>query len=192
MRRQNYRGPALSSVRRREFESVHLRATSHLRKYLLREKRPAKRWRSETAQCSQNACCRRSSLLFVLCAASTRDVKKEHHRRLHLPTVPERAGRESAGRPLRSAARCGHSAAAWKAQTEVLAALPVEAPSVAVSLHLPDPGCLRSLWNGVGRSLGWGDRDGHPLVAMPLTEPSLPPPPSCSPWHSMATSARPT
>ena len=34
------------------------------------------------------------------------------HRRLHLPTPPERARRESACRPLRSAAGCGHSSAA--------------------------------------------------------------------------------
>ena len=44
-------------------------------------------------------------------------------------------------------------------------------------LHsLPGPGCLRSPWSGVVRSFSQGHSDGHPLVAMPLTEPSLPPP----------------
>ena len=43
------------------------------------------------------------------------------------------------------------------------------------NLHhlLLGPGCLRSPWGGVVRSFSQGHSDGHPLVAMPLTEPSL-------------------
>ena len=42
------------------------------------------------------------------------------------------------------------------------------------------PGCLRSRWGGRGAWLQPGHGDGHPLVAMPVTEPSLHPPP-CGP-----------
>ena len=45
---------------------------------------------------------------------------------------------------------------------------------VRLALHLLlGPGCLRSPWGGVVRSFSQGHSDGHPLVAMPLTEPSL-------------------
>ena len=50
---------------------------------------------------------------------------------------------------------------------------------VVHNLHhlLVGPGCLRSPWGGVVRTFSQDHSDGHPLVAMPLTEPSLPPPP---------------
>ena len=42
-----------------------------------------------------------------------------------------------------------------------------------LALHLLlGPGCLRSPWGGVVRNFSQGHGDGHPLVAMPLTEPS--------------------
>ena len=48
---------------------------------------------------------------------------------------------------------------------------------VRLALHLLlGPGWLRSPWGGVVRNFSQDHGDGHPLVAMPLTEPSLSPP----------------
>ena len=45
-----------------------------------------------------------------------------------------------------------------------------------VSYPPPGPGHALSPWGGVVLTLGQGHSDGHPLVAKPLTEPSLSPP----------------
>ena len=114
--------------------------------------------------------------------------KRAQRSPLPLPTPQERTGRGSAGCPLRSAARCGRSAAA-RGQRDSPAAPLVEESSVPVgwiTRLAPPPPQLWCLSPGpVGRraglapSLSGRTSDGglSSAASQPRAEPALPPPP---------------
>ena len=164
-------------------------------------------------------CCLLRSSSFLTWAASapplpsapqahgTSGRRARPHRRLHLPTPPERAGRESACRPTRSAAGCGHSSAARAprgcpgAPPEVVCSVPVgrrakrspppptrpwlsSVPVGGVLLHLLlllQVGDVR----GVVESLSQGHRDRLTLMPQHGAQSSLPPPHGGSSTYAM-------